>query len=85
DKAKIQDELVLLVKYRESVGEIKARTMAETDANANERIKISLAIAWASPPLWVRKATNLVAAVCKPKEAMDVPMVVTSTKAEYNP
>jgi len=82
DNAKIHAELVLFVKYKESVGERSTNTIAEADVKIRERTSIDLEIALDSPSSCAMNATNLVAADDSPKDATDDPIPATSPTAE---
>jgi hypothetical protein len=81
DVAKIHAELVLFVKYNESVGESSTNTTVTADVKINARISIDLENALNSPSSCASSAMNLVAADCSPKVATAVATPVTSTNA----
>jgi len=85
DAAKIQDELVLFVKYIDSSGEIRTSTKVEADAKINASTMIDLETTLDSLSSYDISATNRVAAICNPNEATDEPTIVTRTTAEYKP
>jgi hypothetical protein len=82
DAANIHAELVLFVKYNDSVGESSKITIVAAEEKISERTRIDLEIILDSPSSYAINATNLVAAICSPNEAMDVPTKVTSTTPE---
>jgi len=82
EAAKIQDELVLFVKYKEREGAIKTITNVDADASTRESTRMARDNFLDSLSSCDMYATNRVAAVCSPKDATDDPTNITSTTAE---
>src|SRR5579862_7452875 len=82
EAAKIHAKLVLLVKYRERLGDSNTTATVAAEEKISERTRIDLEITLDSPSSSVINATNLVAAIWSPNDATDDPIMVTSTTPE---